>query len=54
MQKKKEKKEKNLLEMGVCRRERVACRWRYVQLELHADGLYGDVDGGSCRDGGHR
>ena len=48
MSTKKRRRKKNLLEMGACRRERIACRWQ------HADGLYGDVYGGSCRDGGCR
>ena len=37
--KKKEKKEKNLLEMGARRREHVVCGWRCVRMELHADGI---------------
>ena len=31
----------------------VACGWCCVRMVLRADALYGDVDGGSCRDGGH-
>ena len=37
--KKKEKKKKNLLGMGACRRECIACGWSCVWMVLHADGL---------------
>ena len=73
MSAKKREEKKNLLGMGACRRECVACGWCCVWMPmsakkkreekkknllghvnvnaLHADALYGDVDGGSCRVG---
>ena len=68
--KKREERKENLLGMGACRWECIACgwscmwmvlradgvvcRWCCMRMVLHADGLYGDMDGGSCRDGGCR
>ena len=56
--KKKEKKKKTYLEWGhtdanALRADGVACGWCCMRMVLRADALYGDVDGGSCRDGGH-
>ena len=36
----------------VLRADGVACGWCCVRMVLRADALYGDMDGGSCRDGG--
>ena len=37
------------------RKKKTYLKWGHVDVNtLHADGLYGDVYGGSCRDGGCR
>ena len=58
MSAKKREEKKTYLEWGhtdvnALRADGVACGWCCVWMVLHADALYGDVDGGSCRDGGH-
>ena len=58
MQKKTEKKEKKTYlewehaDANALQADGLACGWSCVRMVLHVDALYGDMDGGSCRDGG--
>ena len=57
--KKKRRKKKTYLKWGYAdanalRADGVTCGWSCMWMASHADGLYGDVDGGSCRDGRRR